>query len=129
MENFINEFTLGKQIGSGAYATVYEAVEIKSGNRVAVKIFDRKLLEQEEEDQIRREAAILESLTHPHITKSYGFYEDSSKFYLILELLDGGELFDRIVTKSSYAEHEARNVVKYLLSSVKYCHDNNIVHR
>jgi calcium/calmodulin-dependent protein kinase I len=54
---------------------------------------------------------------------------EEKKYYLVLEYMEGGELFDRIVKKSFYTEKEARDVVFTLLSAIDYCHANNVVHR
>lgn len=53
----------------------------------------------------------------------------SEYYYLVTEMMVGGELFDRIVQKEYYNEKEARDLCKILLSSIKYCHDCNVVHR
>jgi calcium/calmodulin-dependent protein kinase I len=56
-------------------------------------------------------------------------FETSKKMYMVLELLTGGELFDRIVAKGSYSEKEASEVIKSVTSALQYLHDNGIVHR
>lgn len=57
------------------------------------------------------------------------FYEDKKNFYIITELCEGGELFDKIVEKGSFTKNEAAWIMKQLLSAVNYIHSNNIVHR
>ena len=59
----------------------------------------------------------------------HAFYEESEYYYLVMEIMDGGELFDRIVQKSFYNEKEARDLVKILLEAINYMHERNIVHR
>ena len=58
-----------------------------------------------------------------------GFYEDKDYYYIVTELVGGGELFDKIVQKKFYNENEAREVVKTLVEAVGYCHKLNIAHR
>ena len=58
----------------------------------------------------------------------FEFYEDKKNFYIITELCEGGELFDKIVEKGSFNESEAAWIMKQLLSAVNYIHSNNIVH-
>lgn len=57
------------------------------------------------------------------------FYEDDTKFYLVMELMTGGELFQRIVQKSKYTESEARDLVRTLTMAVNYCHEQGVMHR
>lgn len=58
-----------------------------------------------------------------------GFYDDKDYYYIVTELVDGGELFEKIVEKKFYNENEARAVVKTLVEAVGYCHRLNIAHR
>lgn len=58
-----------------------------------------------------------------------GFYDDKDYYYIVTELVDGGELFEKIVEKKFYNENEARAVVKTLVEAVGYCHKLNIAHR
>jgi calcium/calmodulin-dependent protein kinase I len=71
----------------------------------------------------------MQSLQHEHIVHLFDFFEEEKYYYLVLEYMEGGELFDRVVKKTVYNEKEARDVVKILVSAIKYCHDRNIVHR
>ena len=57
------------------------------------------------------------------------FFHEEDKFYIILEYLDGGELFNRIIEKTCFNEKEARDCILHILKALKYCHDQNIVHR
>lgn len=127
--DFDSAYELGDMIGQGAYATVFRATSKQSRLIVAVKIIERKLLQSSEEDQIRNEGTILSSLNHRNIIRCFGFFEDVHKFYIVMEIVEGGELFDRIVTKTFYSELEARDVVRCLLQALKLCHDNGVVHR
>jgi serine/threonine protein kinase len=66
---------------------------------------------------------------HPNIIHMHAFYEEPTHYYLVMEVMAGGELFDRIVQKSFYNEKEARDLVRILLESINYLHERNIVHR
>ena len=57
------------------------------------------------------------------------FFSEEKHYFLVLEYMEGGELFDRIVKKSFYNEREARDLVCTLLSAIEYCHLHNIAHR
>lgn len=66
---------------------------------------------------------------HPHIVKLYEFYSDDKYFYLVTELIEGGELFDEIQRQKFFSEEVAANIISQLLSAIVYCHERHIVHR
>lgn len=122
-------FDIGKVLGTGGYATVREATSKLDQSVVALKMMNRENLDAATEKNIRSEVSLLQSLNHPNIVRGFDFFEEPKQFYFVLEKVDGGELFDRIVKKTHYTEKEARDLVKVLLSGIKYCHDRNIAHR
>lgn len=65
----------------------------------------------------------------PLFCSLYEVFEEENEFYIITELVEGGELFDRIVSKSHYSEGEARDLVKIFLETMAYMHESNVVHR
>lgn len=62
-----------------------------------------------------------------HVIRLYDFFEEPKEYFLVMETMAGGELFDRIVKKSFYNEKEARGVCKILLEAIAYCHDARVV--
>lgn len=68
-------------------------------------------------------------VNHPNCVQLFEMFENSKKMFMVLELLTGGELFDRIVKKGSYSEKEASEVVKSVTGALQYLHENGIVHR
>ena len=71
----------------------------------------------------------MRKLDHDSIIKLFEVYESDNHIYLVLELLNGGELFDRIVRKGQYNERDACSLLKNLLSAVSYMHSKGIMHR
>jgi len=71
----------------------------------------------------------MHKLNHPNCVQLYEMFETSKKIYMVMELLTGGELFDRIVAKGSYSEKEASELVKDIVSAIAYLHSIGIVHR
>jgi serine/threonine protein kinase len=122
-------YKLGEQIGEGGYSVVRVGTSNIDKKKVAVKIVKRQGLSQEDEESLRSEVEILLKLRHPNIVQAFDFFEEVPQFYVILEYIDGGELFDRIVKKTFYNEKEARDLVFIVLTAIKYLHDKNIVHR
>lgn len=118
-------------LGRGSFSTVYECTRVKNQTKCAVKCMDKKGLNQDEILGIMDEVSILQSLKpqHPNIVRLYDFFEDSSTFYLVMESMNGGELFDKIVAKQFYSEREARDVCKIILNAVEFLHSKGVVHR
>lgn len=108
---------------------VKSAISLFDKSKVAVKIVNRRNLSADDEASLRQEVKILQELSHPNIVGCIDFFEEEKQFYVVLEYLDGGELFDRIVQKTYFNEKEARDLVVVLLIALKYIHDKNIVHR
>jgi calcium/calmodulin-dependent protein kinase I len=120
---------LGEVLGSGGYSVVKLGTSAVNKDKAAVKIVSRVGISREDEDSLLEEVRILKTIEHPNITQVYDFFEEKKHFYVVMELLEGGELFDRIVKKSFYNEKEARDLVQLLLKTIKYLHDRNIIHR
>lgn len=122
-------YKLGEILGEGGYSVVKLGISTTDKSKVAVKVVSRNGLPLDDELSLRSEVDILTSLNHTNIVRAYDFFEEEKYFYFVLEYLDGGELFDRIVKKSYYNEKEARDLVMILLKALKYLHDLGIVHR
>lgn len=116
-------------LGQGSYSVVRLGKRISDGTRVAVKIVTKRRLRKSDEQSVRSEVSILQSLKHPNIVEVYDFFEEEEYFYIVLEYISGGELFERLVDKSVYTEAEARELFVVLLKTVKFCHDQGLIHR
>jgi len=75
------------------------------------------------------EVCILQEIHHPHVLKLHAFFEDDKSYSLVTEILDGGELFDRIVQKNHYNEKVARDLVRVFLLALDFLHTNGVIHR
>jgi len=124
-----SKYDVHEQIGKGGYAVVYLAVDKKTKEHVAVKVLDKAKLSPKGTDQVKDEVDILHKLDHPNLLKIIDTAEDDKSFYIITELCDGGELFDRIVEREFYAEKDAQQVLRALASALHYCHSKKIIHR
>jgi calcium/calmodulin-dependent protein kinase I len=82
-------------------------------------------------DSLKTEVHILKSVNNPNIVELLDVYEDDENVYLVMELLTGGELFDRIVNKypNGYSEKTASILIKKIVSSIQYLHKLGVVHR
>ncbi|KAH8058872.1 serine/threonine kinase [Aureococcus anophagefferens] len=126
---FDEEYTLGQELGTGAMSVVRMAEHKHSGRRLAVKCIAKEPLNLDDEAALLQEVNILQKLDHPNIVKLHAFFDEPTMFYLVMDLIEGGELFERIAQKEFYSEKEARDLILILLQTIKYCHDLGIVHR
>jgi calcium/calmodulin-dependent protein kinase I len=83
------------------------------GVQVAVKIFNRALIEESDERHLLQEVDILKRVHHPNIIRVYETIETKDKIYVVMELAKGGELFDRILAKGHYSEADAKAILRY----------------
>ncbi|KAG5187838.1 calcium/calmodulin-dependent protein kinase type 1D-like protein [Tribonema minus] len=82
-----------------------------------------------EPQELAREAEMLRAVCHPHVIKLIDIFHGDGRLYLVMELVRGGDLFDRIVDRGRYTEELARQLVIRLLGAVAYLHSIDIVHR
>jgi calcium/calmodulin-dependent protein kinase I len=128
VKRFNDVYKVGKQLGEGAFSKVY-IVTTKAGQQFAVKDVLKAKLTREDDLALRDEIGILKAFQHPNIIRLYDVYDEPEHYYLITEIMRGGELFDRIVNKTFYNEKEARDVCRILFEALSYCHRNNVAHR
>ncbi|CAI9730550.1 calmodulin-dependent kinase type 1-like [Octopus vulgaris] len=116
-------------LGTGAFSEVVLAEDkLEKGKFVAVKCIDRHGLRGKEES-LENEIQVLRRLKHPNIVQLLDVFEDKQRVFLVMELVTGGELFDRIVEKGSYTERDASALIKQVLEGVDYMHERGVVHR
>ena len=127
MKNY--KISYDKVLGKGAFAQVFPAKHSTIDDEMVVKLMLRKNLDAEAIVGLEAEVMSLRKLNHPNVVKMYDFLEDKRAFYLFMERVQGGELFERIQKKSSYSELEARSLCQQIIEAIKHCHDNDIVHR
>jgi len=71
----------------------------------------------------------MNNIDHPNIIKMLDCYETAENYFIILEYMRGGELFERIIEKENFTEKEAKMILKTVLHSLLYCHSKGIIHR
>jgi len=123
-----DKYDMKDVLGTGAFSQVRLAESRDDGNMYAIKIIDKKALKGKE-DSLENEIRVLKRLKHPNIVALLEVFEDKTKVFLVMELVTGGELFDRIVEKGSYSEKDAADLIKQVLSAVAYMHGEGVVHR
>ncbi|XP_026876355.1 calcium/calmodulin-dependent protein kinase type 1D [Electrophorus electricus] len=121
-------FEFKEILGTGAFSEVVLAQERSTGKMFAVKCIPKKALKGKE-SSIENEIAVLRKIKHENIVALEDIYESSDHLYLIMQLVSGGELFDRIVEKGFYTEKDASTLIRQVLDAVNYLHSMGIVHR
>ncbi|RLO08403.1 hypothetical protein DYB28_014877, partial [Aphanomyces astaci] len=115
----------------GNFSIVKECKLKATGETFAVKCIKKASLKKKDLANIHREMDILFKLDHPNIVKLIDVFDNEAgdMCYLVMELVTGGELFDRIIAKDHYTENEAKVVVRTVASVLVYCHAQGIAHR
>lgn len=118
------------RLGDGMSGEVHRVIHNVTGEKAALKVIAKnRLHDQSDIDAMYREIRLLQNLKHKHILKYITHKETKKNMYLLTELIEGGELFDMIVSKSKYTENDAKEVVLIMLDILRYLHNKNIVHR
>jgi serine/threonine protein kinase len=118
----------GELIGQGATSMVYAVKEKRTGKKFAVKVIPRKKILSSMFPVISKEIGILKRLNHSNIIKMHDTIITEDNLYIITDLVSGPELFDVIVDRNSFPEHEARALIQKILGAVSYLHSQHITH-
>lgn len=120
-----------KELGRGRFGVIYTCESRKLGERLACKLISKEKLQSKQDvEDVRREVAVMEKLRgHPSIIHLRDVHEDAQNMYLVMELCEGGELFDRIKERTRYPEAEAARVMRTLLRVLQFCHAKGVMHR
>eukprot|EP00004_Rigifila_ramosa_P021673 TRINITY_DN580_c0_g1_i2.p1 TRINITY_DN580_c0_g1~~TRINITY_DN580_c0_g1_i2.p1 ORF type:complete len:336 (-),score=80.65 TRINITY_DN580_c0_g1_i2:706-1686(-) len=126
-EAVMQNYEIGGVLGRGNFAVVKECTD-REGHKWAIKILD-KTSKEANLDMMKREVEIMQMVEHRNIIYMREMYDTPTKLYLIMELVTGGEMFDRIVNRGNYSEKDASDVVRQIANAVAYLHELGIVHR
>ncbi|OWM66641.1 CBL-interacting serine/threonine-protein kinase 11 [Punica granatum] len=130
------KYEVGRLLGCGAFAKVYHARDVRTGQSVAVKVINKKKLSSSSSTStstglaanIKREISIMSRLHHANIVRLHEVLASKSKIYFVLEFVKGGELFAK-VSKGRLSEDLSRHYFRQLISAVGYCHSRGVFHR
>ncbi|XP_027364204.1 calcium-dependent protein kinase 32-like [Abrus precatorius] len=124
-------YELGQELGRGEFGITYLCMDRETKEEMACKsILKKKLRTAIDIEDVRREVEIMKHLPkHPNIVSLKDTYEDDNAVHLVMELCEGGELFDRIVARGHYTERAAAVVTKTIVEVVQNCHKHGVMHR
>jgi serine/threonine protein kinase len=126
----IGKYELGKTLGKGTFSKVKYGLNTENNQAFAIKIIDKSQLAKEHmEEQLKREIAIMKHLKHDHIVQMKEVLQTAKHIYIVLDLITGGELFDRIVAAKRFDENTGRKYFQQLINAIYYCHQQGIAHR
>ena len=119
-----------KVLGKGAYASVCQAYQTKSGDSVAIKIMNRRHGKENKDHEIFGEIAILRFMQHPNCLKLLGVQQSPFHTYIMTEICSGGELLERVMKDGRLREKNARKVARQLFGAINYLHEDlGVMHR
>ncbi|KAJ8492692.1 hypothetical protein OPV22_014413 [Ensete ventricosum] len=126
-----SRYDLGQELGRGEFGVTYLCTDKATGELFACKSISKKKLRTVVDiEDVRREVEIMRHLpTHPNIVSLNDTYEDEGAVHLVMELSEGGELFDRIVARGHYTERAAAMVIRTIVEVVQNCHKHGVMHR
>ncbi|KAJ9540194.1 hypothetical protein OSB04_026700 [Centaurea solstitialis] len=124
-------YVLGKELGRGEFGVTYTCTDKVSGEVFACKsMLKKKLRSRVDIEDVIKEAKIMKHMPpHVNIVTLKDTYEDDTAVYFVMELCEGGELFDRIVAKGHYTERAAARVTKTIVEVIQMCHNHGVMHR
>ncbi|XP_062864724.1 maternal embryonic leucine zipper kinase isoform X2 [Trichomycterus rosablanca] len=128
VSELLKYYEVYETIGSGGFAKVKLGRHILTGEKVAIKIMEKKVL-GDDLPRVKTEIEAMKNLSHQHVCRLYHVIETASKIYMVLEYCPGGELFDYIVAKDRLSEQETRIFFRQIVSALAYVHSKGYAHR
>ncbi|XP_050500704.1 peripheral plasma membrane protein CASK-like [Diabrotica virgifera virgifera] len=133
---FDDVYDLCEEIGRGPFSIVRRCIHRQTGQQFAAKIVDVAKFTSSpglSTDDLKREATICHMLKHPHIVELLETYSSEGMLYMVFEFMDGSDLCYEVVRRASagfvYSEAVASHYMRQILEALRYCHENDIVHR
>ena len=119
-EELLRRYQLGKELGRGEFGVTRRCTDTSTGEVLACKSISKRMLRSSVDiEDVRREVAIMRSLPeHPNVVRLREAFEDGDTVHLVMEVCEGGELFDRIVSRGHYTERAAAGVMRTIMEVV-----------
>ncbi|OHT08314.1 hypothetical protein TRFO_04930 [Tritrichomonas foetus] len=127
----VGDYILERAIGSGTFASVLLGIHQVTKTKVAVKRISRQNFHDSDfEERFRREVDLIRKLDHPFIAEFYDVIQDDSNYYIIMELVENGNMLDYVNNNGELQENQARHYFCQLISVLEYLHEEKkIAHR
>lgn len=127
----VGNYMIGRKLGEGSFAKVREGLHALTGEKVAVKVIDKRKAKKDSyvTKNLRREGHIQQMIRHPNITQLLDILETENSYYLVMELCPGGNLMNHIYDKKRLDERETQKYIRQLVLAVEHLHRAGVVHR
>jgi len=126
--NVADKYMMGRKLGSGKYASVY-LCNTPSGEKYAMKIFHKKDRTKQKMYEVIKEANTMRALLgHPNIAALKDIIETRERVLLVMEYLEGGQLYDEVLRRKHFTEKVAAKIISQLVDALGFCHSKNIIH-
>ena len=122
-------YDIGEQLGSGSFAVVHKGVRKADGAEFAIKFIDKTALSQDDESMLESECRVLKEVEHPNMIMLYEIFHTDEKLILVMELVTGGEMLDKLRVQEKYTERDAATTVRKIAEALAYLHERGIAHR
>ena len=130
MGKTVGKYELYRTLGEGSFGKVKYAVNKETNEAVAIKILDKdKIQKNNMGAQIKKEISIMKLISHTNVVCVKDVFATTSKIFIVLELVDGGELFDKIQNEGRLCEEQARFYLRQLCEGLEHCHSRGVYHR
>ena len=127
--HFRSKYRINEILGKGGYSVVHSCQRVEDGQNNAVKVIDKQKLSKNALKSLKEEIITMQTLSHPRLIQLYEVFDHGPTLYLVIEKVEGGELFDEIVRLHKYDEEIASEILHNFLDGLNYMHSKGYVHR
>lgn len=126
----LHNYQVMDQLGEGAFSVVYRAKNLRTGQLVAIKILRKFQMDEKQKSAVLKEVTIMRQLSHPNVVEFIEFIDSEPYYYIVQELISGGEIFSAIVNYTYLSEDLSRHIILQVANGIRYLHEEvGIVHR
>lgn len=131
LKNIDDRYLFGKTLGQGAFGTVKLCMHKDSQKTFAIKIMHKVAIKKQHIyiELLQNELQILGEKSHPNIIRIVDLIEDNENYYIVSEVVKGGELFNRLTKLNSFTESQAADIISQIMLGLNYMHLQSITHR
>lgn len=127
---FQDDYKVLEKLSKGSFGIVYVTQHIPTGEEFAVKVIDRKRLSDKDNVSVNREVSVLKDCVDiEHIVRLIDYYVSPTTFYVVQVYARGGDVFERLASRTSYTEKDARYLAVHLLQAMQVLHERKMAHR
>eukprot|EP01060_Flectonema_neradi_P002529 TRINITY_DN1158_c0_g1_i1.p1 TRINITY_DN1158_c0_g1~~TRINITY_DN1158_c0_g1_i1.p1 ORF type:complete len:563 (+),score=93.96 TRINITY_DN1158_c0_g1_i1:111-1799(+) len=127
--HFRSKYRINEILGKGGYSVVHSCQRVSDGQQNAVKVIDKQKLSKNALKSLKEEIVTMQTLSHPRLIQLFEVFDHGPTLYLVIEKVEGGELFDEIVRLHKYDEEIAAEILHNFLDGLGYMHSQGYVHR